>query len=116
DYSRASLRRRLFNFTILRNIGSLARLQEDIKHRSTLFFDLLETLTVTVTEMFRDPSLYHSLRKNVLPDLNTWPFIRVWHAGCSTGEEAYSMAIMLHEESLLAKSRIYATDINEKVL
>ncbi len=77
---------------------------------------MVEEITVNVTEMFRDPQLYKVLREEILPALRTKPFIRIWHAGCSTGEEVYSMAIMLSEENLLSKSLIYATDINQTVL
>jgi len=73
-------------------------------------------LTVNVTEMFRDPRFYRSLRKNVIPILKTYPNIKIWHAGCSTGEEVYSMAILLAEEGLLNRTQIYATDIDNKVL
>jgi chemotaxis protein methyltransferase CheR len=77
---------------------------------------LVEELTVNVTEMLRDPPFYKALREEVIPVLATYPFIRIWHAGCSTGEEVYSMAILLSEAGLLHKSRLYATDINPKVL
>ncbi len=73
-------------------------------------------LSVSVTSMFRDPNFYKAFRTQVVPLLRTYPFIRIWHAGCSTGEEVYSMAILLQEEGLLDRSRIYATDINEAVL
>jgi chemotaxis protein methyltransferase CheR len=77
---------------------------------------LLLDLSINVTAMFRDPGFYRGFREHVVPLLRTYPFIRVWHAGCSTGEEVYSMAILLEEEGLLGKSRLYATDINEVVL
>jgi chemotaxis protein methyltransferase CheR len=76
----------------------------------------VEEVTVNVTEMFRDPAFYMALRKEVLPVLATYPLIRIWHAGCSTGEEVYSMAIILQEMNLLQKSLLYATDINPDVL
>jgi chemotaxis protein methyltransferase CheR len=69
-----------------------------------------------VTAMFRDPGFYRAFRDIAIPLLRTWPFIRIWHAGCSTGEEVYSMAILLSEEGLYERSRIYATDINDVVL
>ena len=74
---------------------------------------LLLDLSVNVTAMFRDPGFYQAFREKVVPLLRTYPFIRIWHAGCSTGEEVYSMAILLEEEGLLDRARIYATDINE---
>jgi chemotaxis protein methyltransferase CheR len=77
---------------------------------------LLLDLSINVTSMFRDPSFYSSFRARVVPLLKTWPFLRVWNAGCSTGEETYSLAILLEEERLLERTRIYATDINETVL
>ena len=77
---------------------------------------MLLDLSVNVTAMFRDPGFYRTFRDTVVPMLRTYPFIRIWHAGCSTGEEVYSMAILLHEEGLLERARIYATDINEVVL
>jgi chemotaxis protein methyltransferase CheR len=77
---------------------------------------LLRDLSINVTEMFRDPTFYRALRERVFPLLRTHPFIRVWNAGCSTGEEIYSLAIALHEEGLLERTRIYATDINDAAL
>ena len=77
---------------------------------------LLQDLSITVTEMFRDPSFYVSFRENVLPILKTYPFIKIWHAGCATGEEAYSMAIVMQEEGLYDRTIIYATDFNQRVL
>jgi len=77
---------------------------------------LLLDLSINVTAMFRDPRFYVAFRKHVVPMLRTYPFIRIWHAGCSTGEEVYSMAMLLREEGLYDRSRIYATDINEVVL
>ena len=77
---------------------------------------LLLDLSVNVTAMFRDPTFYAAFREKVVPLLRTYPFIRIWHAGCSTGEEVYSLAILLEEEGLYDRSRIYATDINEAVL
>jgi chemotaxis protein methyltransferase CheR len=77
---------------------------------------LLSDFSINVTEMFRDPSFYHSFREKVIPMLKEYPSVRIWHAGCSTGEEVYSMAILLHEEGLHEKAKIYATDINESVL
>jgi chemotaxis protein methyltransferase CheR len=76
----------------------------------------LLAVTVNVTSMFRDPGFFRSFRERVVPILRTYPFLRIWHAGCSTGEEVYSMAILLHEEGLYRRCRIYATDMNESVL
>jgi chemotaxis protein methyltransferase CheR len=110
-YAEASLKRRLLRFCSIANV-SVFDLRFHIVNEKPFFFWLLEMLTVNVTEMFRDPSFYKSLVANVLPALATYPHIRVWMAGCATGEEAYSMAILLHEADLLKRSRIYATDIN----
>ena len=77
---------------------------------------LLTALTIHVTAMFRDPAFFLALRKHVVPVLKTYPFVRIWVAGCSTGEEVYSLAILLHEEGLYTRSRIYATDMNDQVL
>jgi chemotaxis protein methyltransferase CheR len=77
---------------------------------------LLLDLSINVTSMFRDPSFFQAMRQKVVPHLRTYPFIRIWNAGCSTGEETFSLAILLREEGLYERSRIYATDINDKVL
>src|SRR3984885_12890821 len=81
-----------------------------------MFADLLDFLTVPVSEMFRDPSYFRSLRETVVPLLRTYPSLKVWVAGCSTGEEVYSLAILLREEGLLQRTLIYATDINPRTL
>ena len=115
-YSKASIRRRITGRYLATKFSSMAAMQHKILHDPNFFQTLLLDLTVNVTEMFRDPSFYVALRRNVIPLLRTYPFIKIWHAGCSTGEEVYSMAILLKEEGLLKKSIIYATDINEMVL
>jgi chemotaxis protein methyltransferase CheR len=115
-YSRASLKRRLNRLYSLDKQVSFAEFRYKIGSDSVYFKRFVEQITVNVTEMFRDPGFYKSLRDNVLPVLATYPFIRIWLAGCSTGEEAYSMAIVLKELNLLHKSLIYATDINPTVL
>src|SRR5690606_30025076 len=86
------------------------------KNDPEYFSRFVEQITVNVTEMFRDAGFYKSLREEVLPLLATWPLIRIWHAGCASGEEVYSMAILLHEANLLNKSLLYATDINPAML
>jgi chemotaxis protein methyltransferase CheR len=115
-YSRASLKRRLIRLYSLDKHMSFAEFRYKIGSDSIYFRRFVEQITVNVTEMFRDPGFYRSLREKVLPKLGTYPFIRIWLAGCSTGEEAYSMAIVLKELNLLHKSLIYATDINPTVL
>lgn len=115
-YSRASLKRRLLRLYGLDKQVSFAEFRYQINNDAIYFKRFVEQITVNVTEMFRDPGFYKALRDKVLPNLGTYPFIRIWLAGCSTGEEAYSMAIILKELNLLNKALIYATDINPIVL
>ncbi len=116
DYARASVKRRVMHRKNLAGIATLAEMQHRILYDIEFFERLLLDLSINVTEMFRDPSFYAALRKDVIPILKTYPFIKVWHAGCSTGEEAYSMAILLKEEGLYDRTQIYATDFNDMVL
>jgi chemotaxis protein methyltransferase CheR len=116
QYARTSLKRRVNRLMVIDKFPSFAELLYRIKNDGDYLPRLIEEITVNVTEMFRDPSLYKMLRKQVLPILATHPFIRIWHAGCATGEEVYSMAILLHEANLLHKSLLYATDINPSVI
>jgi chemotaxis protein methyltransferase CheR len=116
EYSRASLRRRINRLHILDKFPSFAEFRYKVRSDEDYLKRVVEELTVNVTEMFRDPSFYKTLREDVLPVLATHPFIRIWHAGVSTGEEIYSMAILLHEAKLLHKSLLYGTDINPGVL
>ncbi|WP_232372980.1 CheR family methyltransferase [Pinibacter aurantiacus] len=116
DYSKASLKRRLNRIYMLDKFPSFAEFRYRIKNDAAYFSRFVEEITVNVTEMFRDPSFYKTLKEEVLPVLATKPLIRIWHAGCSTGEEVYSMAIMLEEANLLQKSLLYATDLNPSVL
>ena len=115
-YSRASFKRRVLRLYALDKIVSFAEFRYMIRSDAGYFNRFLEQVTINVTEMFRDPEFYKCLREEVLPNLGTYPFIRIWVAGCSTGEEAYSLAIVLKELKLLRKSLIYATDINSFVL
>jgi chemotaxis protein methyltransferase CheR len=110
-YSEASLKRRITYFMIRDHVQDISRLRSLIANVD-YFRLLVEALTVNVTEMLRDPVFYKTIREKVLPVLSTYPYIRIWHAGCSTGEEVYSMAILLKEAGILHKSRLYATDIN----
>lgn len=116
NYARASMRRRVR--TALRDLGfdSVSLMQHAVLRDRVLFTALLSRLTVPVSDMFRDPAYYVALRRDVLPMLDTWPSIRLWVAGCSTGEEVYSLAILLEEAGLLPRTRIYATDINPAAL
>lgn len=115
-YSRASLKRRIVRLYEMDKFVSFAEYRYRIRTDSNYFKRFLEEITINVTEMFRDPDFYRDLRTEILPKLGTYPFIRIWVAGCSTGEEAYSVAIILKELNLLHKSLIYATDINSAVL
>jgi chemotaxis protein methyltransferase CheR len=116
SYAYASIRRRLWKRIEAESLSSVSELQARVLHEPAAMERLLLDLSVSVTAMFRDPGFYVTFRNEVVPLLRTYPFIRIWHAGCSTGEEVYSMAILLEEEGLLEKSRIYATDINDAVL
>jgi chemotaxis protein methyltransferase CheR len=116
DYALASLKRRIWNIVHAEGLSSVSALQERVLHDAACMDRFLLTLSVHVTAMFRDPGFYLVFRNNVVSLLRTYPFIRIWHTGCSTGEEVYSMAILLHEEGLYDRCRIYATDISEAVL
>lgn len=116
DYSKASLKRRINRLYTLDKFPSFAEFRFRIRKDEDYLKRFVEEITVNVTEMFRDPSFYKILRNEVLPVLATYPLIRVWHAGCSTGEEVYSMAILLQEANLLHKALLYATDLNPDVL
>lgn len=116
NYALASLKRRIWNTIRSENLTSISTLQDKLLRDPACLKQFLLNLSVNVTAMFRDPSFYLAFRHKVVPLLRTYPFIRIWHAGCSTGEEVYSMAILLHEEGLYHRCRIYATDMNEIVL
>jgi chemotaxis protein methyltransferase CheR len=116
SYAYASIRRRLWKRTEAEGLSSISELQALVLHDAAAMERLLLDLSVSVTAMFRDPGFYQVFREDVVPLLRTYPFIRIWHAGCSTGEEVYSTAIVLEEEGLLERTRIYATDINAAVL
>ena len=116
SYAYASIRRRLWKRVEAEGLSSISELQARVLHDSTAMDRLLLDLSISVTAMFRDPDFYQVFRRDVVPLLRTYPFIRIWHAGCSSGEEVYSAAIVLEEEGLLDRARIYATDINDNVL
>jgi chemotaxis protein methyltransferase CheR len=115
-YSSASLQRRLAAAKLQMGAASLAELQHNVLREPTTFTRLLQFLTVQVSDMFRDPSFFLALREKVVPELRTYPSIRIWIAGCSSGEELYSYAILLREEGLLDRTTFYATDINPEAL
>jgi chemotaxis protein methyltransferase CheR len=116
EYAEASLKRRLWRRMNAEGVATITRLQDLLLHDPECMERLLLDLSINVTSMFRDPSFYVALREKVVPSLRTYPFTRIWCAGCSTGEEVYSLAILLQEEGLYERARIYATDINESVL
>jgi len=116
EYARASLKRRLWRRMHAEGLSTVTQLQDRLLHDSACMERLLLDLSISVTAMFRDPSFYVAFREQVVPALRTYPFTRIWCAGCSTGEEVYSLAILLQEEGLYDRTRIYATDINEQVL
>jgi chemotaxis protein methyltransferase CheR len=116
DYAHSSLKRRLTAALAHFGYPTLSLLQDRVLRDNTLFIALLDYLTVQVSDFFRDPEYFRALRTSVIPLLRTYPSIKVWVAGCSTGEEVYSLAILFHEEELLDRTLIYATDINPKAL
>ena len=116
NYAPASLRRRIRESVAREGVGSVSGLQAKLLHDTACLERFLHALSINVTSMFRDPGFYLAFRTKVVPLLRTYPFVRIWHAGCSTGEEVYSMAILLHEEGLYPRCRIYATDMNPAVL
>lgn len=116
NYAYASLRRRVWNTVKAEGLTTITALLDRVLHDPAVKDRLLHHLSVHVTSMFRDPSFFSSFRRNVVPLLRSHPFIRIWHVGCATGEEVYSMAILLEEEGLLQRARLYATDMNENVL
>jgi chemotaxis protein methyltransferase CheR len=116
DYSLPSLKRRIWKRIYAEGLSTISGLQEKVLHDPSSMERLLLDLSINTTAMFRDPTFYLAFRKKVVPLLRTYPFVRIWHAGCSTGEEVYSMAMLLYEEGLYDRCRIYATDINEAVL
>ncbi|WP_404329020.1 CheR family methyltransferase [Mesobacillus maritimus] len=116
NYSFSSIQRRVWHRIQREKLESITALLNKVLHDPLMMEKLYLDFSINVTEMFRDPSFFKALRQKVLPQLRHLPSIRIWHAGCSTGEEAYSMAILLQEEGLLDKTRIYATDMNNHVL
>lgn len=116
QYAEASIKRRSLYFMNSRQITSVRELSQLLLNDELAFEDFVRNTSVTVTEMFRDPPFYACLRNKVIKRLATYPFIKVWVAGCATGEEVYSLAILLKEEGLLGRSLIYATDINQHSL
>lgn len=115
-YAYASLRRRLWKRIHAEGLATVSGLQAAVLHDPPVLDRLLDDLSVNVTAMFRDVGFWTAFRRDVVPVLRTYPFFRIWHAGCATGEEVYSMAILLEEEGIYDRARLYATDMNERVL
>ncbi|QRO00304.1 protein-glutamate O-methyltransferase CheR [Archangium violaceum] len=115
-YARASLKRRVWNMVHAQRLETISALQAQVLHDSSKMELLLQHLSVNTTTMFRDPSFFVAFREKIVPHLFSAPFVRIWHAGCSTGEEVYSLAILLMEAGLYERSRIYATDMNASVV
>lgn len=116
NYSNAHMKRRILRRMSKEGLTRISEMQYKLLYDKKFFKALLSDFSINVTEMFRDPSFYKEFRKSVVPILKTYPFVRIWHAGCSTGEEVYSMAILLKEEGLYERAQIYATDFNTTVL
>lgn len=116
NYSKAHLKRRILHRVRKENIQSISMLQEMVLHNEDYFKSLLPEFSINVTEMFRDPELFLFLREEVMPHLASYPRLKIWHAGCASGEEVYSMAILLKEVGLYDRTTIYATDFNDAIL
>lgn len=116
NYSQAHVKRRIMNRFNISGLKTLSEMNHEIIYNPKFADALLMDLSITVTEMFRDPSFYQALREEVIPVLRHYSFIKIWHAGCSSGEEVYSMAIILKEEGLYDKTQIYATDFNPYII
>lgn len=116
NYARSSLTRRILHCLATCSLNHVSEIIPKLLHEGVFLNRLITTLSVTVTTMFRDPPVYKTLRDKVFPTLKKHPFINVWHAGCATGEEVYSLAIFLKEHKLYDQARIYATDLNDNAL
>ncbi len=116
NYAKTSLKRRILRRLSNSGLRNISEMQHRLLHDTVFLENLLLDFSINVTEMFRDPFFYQAIRKRVIPYLKTYPFIKVWHAGCATGEEVYSMAILLKENGLHKRAQIYATDYNDIVL
>jgi chemotaxis protein methyltransferase CheR len=116
SYARASIDRRTRQFMSRTGFSCISDMIPRVLHDHDLFSELVQYFSISVTEMFRDPFVYRAIREQVVPLLRTWHHVKVWHAGCATGEEVYSLAIVLKEESLYERATIYATDFNDTSL
>ncbi|HWK21660.1 MAG TPA: protein-glutamate O-methyltransferase CheR [Ureibacillus sp.] len=115
-YNRSSITRRIHNRMRLSNLSTITQLTNLVIHDRNYLNQILNDFSINVTEMFRNPSFFKTFRNEVIPNLRGYPEIRIWHAGCATGEEVFSMAVLMEEEGLMDKTVIYATDMNEDVL
>lgn len=115
-YNRSSITRRIENRMRISNLSTITELTNRIIHNKDYLHQILNDFSINVTEMFRNPSFFKAFREEIIPKLRDFPEIRIWHAGCATGEEVFSMAILMEEEGLMDKTVIYATDMNEDVL
>lgn len=116
EYAPSSLKRRVLRRVLEEGVATISALQDRVLHDADALERLVLDLSINVTSMFRDPSFFRALREKVVPVLRTYPFVRVWNPGCSTGEETYSLSILFREEGLADRVRIYATDINDVVV
>ena len=116
EYARSSVRRRVWRHMTEEGLGSISALQDQVLHDREAMERLLLDLSVSVTSLFRDPSFFRALREKVVPILRTYPFVRIWNAGCSSGEETLSLSILMEEAGLGGRVRIYATDMNRELL
>ena len=116
NYGRASIKRRVKHCMISSGCKTVSEMIPRLLHEKAFFENIIHHFSITVTEMFRDPHVYQGIRKQVVPILKTYPFIRAWNAGCATGEEAYSLAILLKEEGMYERTLLYATDFNDESL
>lgn len=116
NYSKAHIKRRILHRLGISMLSSVTQLQDRILRERAFFIEFLDDLSINVTEMFRDPEFYKSLREKIIPKLRTYAYFKIWHAGCSTGEEVFSLSIILKEEGLLDRCQVYATDFNRNVL
>jgi chemotaxis protein methyltransferase CheR len=116
NYTLSSIRRRIWHRIQTDGLTTISSLQEKVLHDQRMMEKLFHDFSINVTEMFRDPEFFLTFRKKVIPLIKNYPYVRIWHAGCASGEEVFSMAILLHEEGIYHKTRIYATDMNENIL
>jgi chemotaxis protein methyltransferase CheR len=116
SYSKPSQKRRVLGFLKTKGLSCIDEISDSIAGNREFFFEFLDHLTISTTELFRDPPVYQALVTHIVPMLKTYPVFKIWHAGCSTGEEVYSLVILLHEHDLLQRATVYATDINRHAL